>query len=282
MSWRESLVNADACGPEGVLLIDKPAGPTSHDVVSAVRRALPKGTKVGHAGTLDPFATGLLIVLFGRATRVQRLLLGQPKCYEVEARLGWTSTTGDRDGVLVETGNVPTEPLALPTGMIDQRPPAYSAVKVGGRRAYKLARAGEDVELPVRQVEVTQFDQLWREDDRAAFRIACSSGTYVRSLIADLGDAYCTELRRTSIGPFSLEEAGPEPHPLADVIGRLLPVVRLEEPLARRLGHGQHPPVPAAAAAESGELMCVDQSGSPVALATVADGVLVPSVGFRS
>ena len=152
--------------------------------------------KVGHAGTLDPFATGLLLVLVGRATRVQRFLMALPKRYETVARLGWTSTTGDVDGELAP-GRMPPEPLVLPTGRLRQRPPAYSAVKVGGRRAYELARAGEAVELAEREVEVTRFELLWREEDRAAFAIECSSGTYVRSLIADLGDAYCLELRRT-------------------------------------------------------------------------------------
>lgn len=282
MTWRDGIVAADRCGPDGVLLIDKPTGPTSHDIVAAVRRALPRGTKVGHAGTLDPFATGLLIVLFGRATRVQRILLGQPKVYEVEARLGWVSSTGDRDGDLVETGNVPNDPMALPTGVLEQRPPAYSAIKIGGRRAYKLARAGEDVEMPLRTVEVTRFDQQWRRDGRAAFTIACSSGTYVRSLIADLGDAYCEELRRTAIGPFSLEEAGPDPLSLVEGVARVLPVVGLDEEAARRLGHGQHPSAPEAAVAAVGEMLCVDDAGSPVGLATVADGLLVPSVGFRA
>lgn len=276
------MVAAEQCGPDGVLLIDKPAGPTSHDVVSAIRRALPRRTKVGHAGTLDPFATGLLIVLFGRATRIQRLLLGQPKVYEAQAHFGWVSDTGDRDGELVETGVLPPDPLDLPTGTIDQRPPAYSAIKVGGRRAYKLARAGEEVVLPLRTVEVTRFEQNWREGDRAAFTIACSSGTYVRSLIAGLGDAYCEELRRTAIGPFLLEEAGPAPLSIAETLGRVVPVVLLDDETALRLGHGQHPPVPSRVDPGGGEILCVDEAGLPVALAAVADGVLVPSVGFRA
>ena len=190
----------------GVLLVDKPAGVTSHDVVAAERRKLPRKTKVGHAGTLDPFATGLLLVLVGRATRIQRFLMALPKRYEAVARLGWTSTTGDRDGELAP-GRVPAEPFTLPTGRIRQRPPAYSAVKVGGRRAYAMARAGEAVELAEREVEVTRFELTARERDRATFVIECGSGTYVRSLIADLGDAYCEELRRTAIGHFDVAGA---------------------------------------------------------------------------
>src|ERR671914_1800155 len=138
---------------DGVLLRAKPAGVTSHDVVAGVRRSLPRGTKVGHAGTLDPFATGLLLVLVGPATRAQRFLMGLPKTYRAVARLGWTSDTGDRDGELVQTGRIP-ESLEIPVGEQLQRPPAYSAVKVGGKRAYALARAGQELDLEPRPVEI--------------------------------------------------------------------------------------------------------------------------------
>jgi len=191
----------------GVLLIDKPAGVTSHDVVARVRRE--RGQKTGHAGTLDPFATGLLIILLGReATRLQARFMGLPKTYRTVARLGAVSSTGDPEGEILQTGALPPDPLELPTGPILQRPPAYSAVKVGGVRAYKLARRGEDVELPERAVTVHRFDLVWRRAERAEFEIECSSGTYVRSLVAGLGDAYCESLRRTAIGPFAVEEAG--------------------------------------------------------------------------
>src|SRR6476661_10896087 len=123
-------------GPDGVLLIDKPAGMTSHDVVAAVRRAL-GGPRTGHAGTLDPFATGLLIVLVGRATKAQAALMAQRKRYETVARLGATSTTGDPEGEITETGRIPPDPPPLPTGTVRQRPPAHSAIRVGGERAYK-------------------------------------------------------------------------------------------------------------------------------------------------
>jgi tRNA pseudouridine55 synthase len=194
---------------DGVLLRAKPAGVTSHDVVAEVRRSLPRGTKVGHAGTLDPFATGLLLILVGRATRAQRFLMELPKTYRAVARLAWTSTTGDRDGELVETGRIP-ESLEIPVGPQLQTPPAYSAVKVGGRRAYDLARAGETPELKPRPITVHRAELLWREGDRAAFEIECSSGTYVRSLVTELGDAYCDELERTAVGPFRLEDADPD------------------------------------------------------------------------
>ena len=201
---------------DAVLLIDKPAGISSHAVVAAVRGALGgkrAAPRVGHAGTLDPFATGLLLVLLGRATKAQQALMALPKRYETVARLGATSTTGDPEGVIVETGRIPPDPPALPPGELRQRPPRHSAIKLGGERAYRRARRGEDFEMPERIVTVHRFEQLWREVDppRAAFEIECGSGTYVRSLIADLGDAYCLQLRRTAIGPFEVAAAAAPP-----------------------------------------------------------------------
>jgi tRNA pseudouridine55 synthase len=231
-----------------VLLRAKPAGVTSHDVVAEVRRSLPRGTKVGHAGTLDPFATGLLLVLTGRATRAQRFLMGLPKTYRAVARLGWSSDTGDRDGELIETGRIP-ERLEIPVGEQLQRPPAYSAVKVGGERAYARARRGETVETEARPVTVHRSELLWHEGDRAAFEIECSSGTYVRTLIADLGDAYCDELERTAIGPFRLEEAGRE-LPLAEALA-FLPERPLNGEEAVAVGHGRRVP---AQGGEAGDL----------------------------
>lgn len=208
-----------AAGIDGVLLIDKPAGMSSHDVVAAVRRSL-GGVKTGHAGTLDPFATGLLLILLGRATKSQQALMALPKRYETVARLGARSSTGDTEGVVTETGRLPPDPPPLPTGEVRQRPPMHSAVKIGGERAYKRARRGESFEMPERIVTVSRFEQLWREpgiegdpahQPRAAFVIECGSGTYVRSLIADLQDAYCLTLRRTAIGPFEVDAAATLP-----------------------------------------------------------------------
>ena len=201
---------SDAPIEAGLLLCDKPAGITSHDVVAQTRRRLGRGVKVGHAGTLDPFATGLLIVLVGRATRVQRFVMALPKRYEVTARFGAVSTTGDPEGEITVTERVPTGDLALPTGQVRQRPPAYSAIKIKGQRAYKLARAGETFEMPERDVTVYRFEETRRDGAERDFVIECSSGTYVRSLIADLGDAYCTALRRTRIGDFDVSNADPE------------------------------------------------------------------------
>jgi tRNA pseudouridine55 synthase len=190
-----------------VLLFDKPAGVTSHDVVARVRRE--RGLKAGHAGTLDPFATGLLLILLGRATRLQRFLVGLPKTYLATARLGWRSSTGDPDGELTETGGVPGD-LALPTGTVRQRVPMTSAVRVGGERLYKKAHRGEVVETPERDVQVHRAELLSKDGERAHYEIECSAGTYVRTLVETLGDAYCEQLRRTAIGPFRVEEAGEE------------------------------------------------------------------------
>jgi tRNA pseudouridine55 synthase len=193
--------------------------------------------KAGHAGTLDPFATGLLLVLVGRATRVQRFLMGLPKTYRVVARLGWTSDTGDRDGALTHTGRVP-EALEIPVGEMLQRPPAYSAVKVEGERLYKRARRGDPVEGEPRPITVYRAELLWQRDDRAAFEIECSSGTYVRQLIAGLGDAYCDELERTAVGPFLLSDAHPSRVvPLSQALS-FLPSHPLSEDDAARVLNG--------------------------------------------
>jgi tRNA pseudouridine55 synthase len=213
-------VSSELAETGAMLLVDKPAGITSHDAVARAKRAFK--VKAGHAGTLDPFATGLLIVLLGRpATREQARFMGLRKTYRTRARFGAVSTTGDPEGEITETGVIP-EGLVLPTGAIRQTTPAYSAVKVGGERAYKRARRGEEFELPKRDVTVYRFELLERTDEEAEFEIECSSGTYVRSLIADLGDAYCTALRRTAIGPFSVEDADESaPIPIAEAVSRV-------------------------------------------------------------
>ncbi len=205
------------------MLADKPAGVSSHDVVARAKSTY--GVKAGHAGTLDPFATGLLIVLLEReATREQARFMALPKIYRTVARLGALSTTGDPEGKITATGTVPAAGAALPTGEVLQRTPAYSAVKIGGERAYRRARRGEEIDMPPRQVTVHRFEELWHDGDRAEYEIECSSGTYVRSLIADLGDAYCLELRRTQVGPFNVDEASEtEPVPLADALARIGP-----------------------------------------------------------
>jgi tRNA pseudouridine55 synthase len=225
----------------GVILYDKPAGVTSHDIVARVRRELRERTgekhKVGHAGTLDPFATGLLLVLVGAATRAQRFFMTLPKTYRAVARLGWRSTTGDPEGELTHTGVMP-EMLEIPVGEQLQRPPAFSAVKVAGERLYKKARRGELVEAPARKITVYRAERLAHDRERAEFEIECSSGTYVRQLVADLGDAYCEELRRTRIGTFDVADADPERIvPLAEALA-FLPNCELDADEAVRVSHG--------------------------------------------
>ncbi len=263
---------------DGVLLRAKPAGVTSHDVVAGVRRSLPRGTKVGHAGTLDPFATGLLLILVGRATRAQRFLMELPKTYRAVARLGWTSTTGDRDGELVETGRIP-EALAIPVGPQMQSPPAYSAVKVGGERLYRKARRGEPEEGAPRPVTVHRAELLWHEEDRAAFEIESSSGTYVRQLIARLGDAYCEALERTAVGPFSLSDADPERVvPVAEALA-FLPSRRLDDDEAARVAHGVRVP---ARDSPDGSAVRLTHGGDLVAIAEPRGRELHPVVVFAA
>ncbi|HEX2701862.1 MAG TPA: tRNA pseudouridine(55) synthase TruB [Solirubrobacteraceae bacterium] len=251
----------------GILLADKPAGISSHDVVARARRALGE-RRIGHAGTLDPFATGLLILLVGPATRLQRFFMALPKTYEVTAKLGASSSTGDPEGEITDSGVFPSEPITLPLGKIRQRPPAYSAVKVDGERAYARARRGETVVLAEREVEIHDWEILWREGDRVGLRIACSSGTYIRSLISDLADAYCLELRRTAIGPFTLENAWPTQGPaaLVDVLTacrQFAPSISLDDTEAALLRGGQ--PVPTSAGAPL--VLATDAGGAPIALA---------------
>lgn len=224
--------------PTGLLLYPKPSGVTSHDIVCEVRRRFERATKVGHAGTLDPLATGLLLVLVGQATRTQRYFNALSKTYRVNARLGWLSDTGDREGNLTHTGRIP-QSLAGKTGAIWQRPPAYSAVKVEGQPLYRRARRGERADAPLRAVHVYRFDCLWHSLDRAGFEIACSAGTYVRSLVEALEDAYCESIERTAVGPFRLEDADPARLlPLESALC-FLPERRLTASEAEAVAHGR-------------------------------------------
>lgn len=287
-TFGDKQVDGDSLG--GFVLADKPAGKTSHDLTTLVRRGLGI-RKAGHAGTLDPFATGLMIILVGRARRVQQFAALLPKEYIAVARFGATSTTGDPEGEITPTGVLPEGELQLPLGRILQRPPAYSAVHVDGRRAYERARAGEDVVIPEREVTIHECEQLWRDGDRAGLRIVCSSGTYIRSLVADLGDAYCEELRRTRIGPFSVEAADPAVViGLEDALGWFSSALLEGEP-ARRAAFGQavtaqeSPPANAArgGAGTAADAILLRDASGPIALARrQADGLLKPFVGFRA
>jgi len=263
--------------PEGLLLIDKPAGMTSHDVVDAVRRSL--GTrKVGHAGTLDPLATGLLVLGVGRATRLLRFLSGLDKEYEGTARLGEETDTLDAAGELVRRepfDHVTREDLERAMRGMEgenmQSPPAYSAVKVGGRAMYRAARAGDHVQAEARAVRIDAFELLGFDGRDLDFRVRCSSGTYVRVLVADVGRAVgsaanLTRLVRTRVAPFALADARPltdlgRPLPVEDAV-RHLPHVDLDAEEARAAGHGR----PLGPAGVEGPYAVFDPAGALVAV----------------
>jgi tRNA pseudouridine55 synthase len=210
-----------------VALVDKPAGPSSFALVAALRRRT--GARTGHTGTLDPFATGLLVLLSGAATRLAPCFSGLDKRYVTQVDLTCTTTTGDPEGEVVEqhsplAGDALDSALASLRGEVELPIPAASAVKVGGERAYRLARRGVAIEMPVRRSLVHSLDVLDAGGDFVRLVLHVSSGTYVRSIAQALG-GHCTSLRRTSVGPFSVEEAAPvDDTPLLaveDALGRL-------------------------------------------------------------
>jgi tRNA pseudouridine55 synthase len=201
---------------DGLLLVDKPAGVTSHDVVLAARRAFGE-SRIGHAGTLDPFATGLLVLLLGRATRLLPHLDGVPKEYEATIVLGRETETDDLEGAPLRDAPAPSDEAireAIPrlTGDLQQVPPAYSAKRVAGRRAYEAARAGEALELAPASVQVYEWRDIRRHGDTLHATIACGGGTYIRALARDLGRltgsaAHLAALRRVRSGPFRVDGA---------------------------------------------------------------------------
>ena len=206
---------------EEIIFVDKPAGMTSFGAVARVRRILSQReghkVKVGHTGTLDPFATGLLILLAGKATKKAPELTKKDKVYEATIRLGEVSTTGDPEGEITKTGaKMPTseeiaEVLKRFIGKIEQKPPIFSAIKINGQRAYKLARKGQEVEMPSRTVEIYDIEQISYSEPVLQIRTHVSSGTYIRTLAEDIGKAlgcgaYCSALRRTQIADYKLDE----------------------------------------------------------------------------
>jgi tRNA pseudouridine55 synthase len=215
---------ARALSPSGIILADKPAGPSSFAIVAAVRRKT--GARTGHAGTLDPFATGLLLLLSGAATRLQSRFMGLDKRYLTEIDLSATTTTGDPEGDVVETHEPPSrEELELRLegmrGAVELPIPAASAVKIEGERAYRLHRRGIAVEMPVRRMLVHELELGDYADGIARLNMLVSSGTYVRAIAEALG-GHCRTLRRTEIGPFSVEEADTERIiPPDEALGRL-------------------------------------------------------------
>lgn len=278
----------------GILLVDKPAGLTSHDVVARTRRAF--GTrKVGHAGTLDPMATGLLVIGIEGATRLLTYIVGADKTYEATIRLGQTTGTDDAEGEILTTAapeawesvtdDAVTAGITALTGAISQVPSSVSAIKVDGRRAYDRVRAGEEVVLAARDVVVSRFDLLASRRGEGYLDldvvVDCSSGTYIRSLARDLGSAlgvggHLTALRRTRVGPFDVADAvgldaleGAPTLTPGEAAGRILPVLPMTRDEARDLRHGKR---------LTGQATRLDGT---IAAAIDPDGVLVGIVEKR-
>jgi tRNA pseudouridine55 synthase len=212
-----------ALKPVGIALVDKPAGPSSFAIVHAVRRVT--AARTGHAGTLDPFATGLLVVLSGAATRLAPCFVGLDKRYVTDVDLTSTTATGDPEGALLESHAPPgevalEESLALLRGEVELPIPAASAVKIGGERAYRLSRRGVSVEMPKRRTLVHALDVIAYTGDTVRLSLHVASGTYVRAIAIALG-GHCTSLRRTAVGPFGVDEDGVELLPVEEALGRL-------------------------------------------------------------
>jgi tRNA pseudouridine55 synthase len=284
---------------DGLLVVDKPAGLTSHAVVSRVRKAM-STRKVGHAGTLDPMATGVLVLGVGRATRLLTMLTGADKSYEATIRLGWSTTTDDAEGDLLGhirdardiTAASVADCLSAFTGTISQVPSTISAIKVDGKRAHARARAGEEVVLAARQVVVSRFDVTSEMrpngDGSVDFDVAvdCSSGTYIRALARDLGDVlgvggHLASLRRTRVGPFSLEDAvaleGVLPadlRPMGDSAKRFIPWSQVDGEAANLIAHGVRIEWPregssAEHCADASQIAIIGEQGQLIAVASV-------------
>lgn len=290
---------------DGILLLDKPQGLSSNQALQRVRHLL-RAEKGGHTGSLDPLATGLLPLCFGEATKIAGLMLGGRKGYVTLARLGTTTDTADADGQVLETRPVPildTDAIEAALdrlrGRIRQRPPVYSALKQGGEPLYRKARRGEAVEVPEREVEIDALELIGREGNELRLRVDCSAGTYIRSLVADLGEAlgcgaHVAGLRRTWAAPFTaprmltldeieaLAEEGD-----AALAAALLPIeaglaglgaVELDAAQAQRFVQGQTQHLDAAAEAAQ---VAVLHAGRALGLGRVEQGRLVPIRGFR-
>ena len=251
-------MNLSACN--GLLVLDKPGGVTSRDAVNAALRWFPRGTRMGHTGTLDPLATGVLVLCLGAATRLAEYVQRMGKTYRAGVRLGARSDTDDADGVVTSVESAaPPDAAALAdclagfVGEIDQTPPAYSAAKVAGRRAYDLARRGEEVDLRPRRIHIYGIDALRYDYPYLGLEVRCGKGTYIRSLARDLGDrlgcgALIQSLRRTRVGPFTTDTAVPMKadaltaqaflRPIEEAVAEL-PRVVLSEEEVRRLCQGQ-------------------------------------------
>jgi tRNA pseudouridine55 synthase len=283
----------------GLLVLDKPPGITSRDAVDRAATWFPRKTKIGHAGTLDPLATGVLVLAIGQATRLIEYVQAMPKVYRAKIRLGATSDTDDADGLITPVGQASSLPLSgqagsLPQGVIqsalsqflgevEQVPPAYSAAHVDGRRAHSLARRGTEFTLAPRRVRIDCIELLAYNWPDLELEVHCGKGTYIRAIARDLGNAlgvggYVSELRRLSIGPFVAEGAVSLDVDAATALGQLLPMrmavndlrsISIMADEARRLRHGQTIP-----AMGDGEVAVLDASGELVAVGRVQNGTL--------
>jgi tRNA pseudouridine55 synthase len=272
----------------GLLVLDKPGGMTSRAALDRALSWFPRGTRAGHTGTLDPLATGVLVVCLGSATRLTEYVQDMGKTYRAGVRLGARSDTDDADGAVQPvTGAVPPDRAALEEalrgflGEISQVPPAYSAAKVGGRRAHDLARRGREVALEARRVRVDAIDVLAYDYPRLEIEVRCGKGTYVRSLARDLGErlgcgGYIESLRRTRVGPFRVEDAVSLDADAATARVRVLPVsaalgelprVTIADALTARLRQGQGVPTDEMAAPDGSAVAVFDSRGGLVAVA---------------
>ncbi|MEJ2367783.1 MAG: tRNA pseudouridine(55) synthase TruB [Acidobacteriota bacterium] len=285
---------------DGLILLNKPEGLTSHDCVVRIRKLLPRKFKVGHGGTLDPFCGGLLILLLGKATRLAGLFQAMDKTYEGVIRFGRTTDSYDRDGKVTQEGPLPSVagdawgPLASRfVGKQQQVPPMFSAKRVGHKRAYELARKGEVFELDPVEIEIFEFHVKPVSDEDLEFRLRCSSGTYVRALARDLGKvvespAYCETLRRTAVGPFEVEQAndlespfdGPGFLPFDDIeLG--CPLHRVNYTEEKQLLNGQNVMAPLSLHGRGGYIKLVSPKGRFIALGTKDGRQIRPRVVFR-
>jgi tRNA pseudouridine55 synthase len=271
-----------------LLVLDKPGGITSRTAVDHAQRWFPRGTRIGHTGTLDPLATGVLVLCLGQATRLAEYVQRMGKTYRTTLFLGATSDTDDADGTVTPTANATAPTRAVLEnalvrfhGEIAQTPPAYSAAKVGGRRAYDLARQGKVISLAPRTVRIDAIRVLDYSFPRLELEIDCGKGTYIRALARDLGEqlgvgAFVAALRRTRVGPFCPEQAVPWSADSSTARSRILdsrlavadlPTVRLTEDEARRLGRGQAVPLPSGrAGVADAELAILTPAGELLAI----------------
>ena len=294
-STTERAPKAETRTTDGVLLIDKPAGVTSHDAVAVVRRAT-RERRIGHAGTLDPFATGLLVMLLGRGTRLVDYIDGEPKVYRATIRFGAETDTDDNTGSIIREAALPDPESVLVatrslTGDIDQVPPAYSAKKVEGERAYRAARRGTPRELAPVRVHVNSWERLAQTSDTLEARIVCGGGTYIRALARDLGRltnsaAHLTSLRREASGVFHVRDASTldavadgqlTVRPLTTAIPSLPRQTLSDQDLARVL-HGN----PVAASVEGQRVALVDAADDLIAIARPNGDFLQPTVVLRN